>query len=99
MSAINATSVAASGSTNVQNDKAMLDKDGFLKLLVAQTLEDHAVIVGQDQADHALSPAKPSGTAISTCAPPSLDSTTRSPFSAATRSASMNGPSPVWRRS
>jgi len=37
MSAINATSnVAASGSTNVQNEKAMLDKDGFLKLLVAQ---------------------------------------------------------------
>jgi flagellar basal-body rod modification protein FlgD len=26
----------ASGSTNVQNDKAILDKDGFLKLLVAQ---------------------------------------------------------------
>jgi flagellar basal-body rod modification protein FlgD len=37
MSAINATSgVAASGSTNVQNEKAMLDKDGFLKMLVAQ---------------------------------------------------------------
>lgn len=36
MSAINPTSVAASGSTNVQNEKAMLDKDGFLKLLVAQ---------------------------------------------------------------
>ena len=39
MSAIPGTSAAAqtqSGSTNVQNEKAMLDKDGFLKLLVAQ---------------------------------------------------------------
>ena len=38
MSAIPGTSasVAASGSTNVQNEKAMLDKDGFLKMLVAQ---------------------------------------------------------------
>jgi flagellar basal-body rod modification protein FlgD len=31
-----ASSLAASGSTNVQNEKAMLDKDGFLKMLVAQ---------------------------------------------------------------
>ena len=39
MSAIPGTSAAAetmSGSTNVQNEKAILDKDGFLKLLVAQ---------------------------------------------------------------
>jgi flagellar basal-body rod modification protein FlgD len=36
MSAIPGTSAVASGSTNVQNEKAMLDKDGFLKLLVAQ---------------------------------------------------------------
>ena len=39
MSAIPGTSAAAetmSGSTSVQNDKAILDKDGFLKLLVAQ---------------------------------------------------------------
>src|SRR3954447_10930611 len=39
MSAIPGTSAAAqpmSGSTNVQNEKAMLDKDGFLKMLVAQ---------------------------------------------------------------
>src|SRR5215470_12423405 len=40
MSAIPGTSastgVAASGSTSVQNEKAMLDKDGFLKMLVAQ---------------------------------------------------------------
>jgi flagellar basal-body rod modification protein FlgD len=39
MSAIPGTSAASppmSGSTNVQNDKAMLDKDGFLKMLVAQ---------------------------------------------------------------
>jgi flagellar basal-body rod modification protein FlgD len=41
MSAIPATSGAASlsGSTSVANDKAMLDKDGFLKLLVAQMTE------------------------------------------------------------
>jgi flagellar basal-body rod modification protein FlgD len=39
MSAIPGTSATAqtmSGSTNVQNEKAMLDKDGFLKMLVAQ---------------------------------------------------------------
>src|SRR3954464_6550520 len=39
MSAIPGTSAATetmSGSTNVQNEKAMLDKDGFLKMLVAQ---------------------------------------------------------------
>jgi len=43
MSAISSTSAAdaplASGSTSVQNDKAMLDKDGFLKMLVAQMTE------------------------------------------------------------
>jgi flagellar basal-body rod modification protein FlgD len=41
MSAIPATSgaVPLSGSTSVANDKAMLDKDGFLKLLVAQMTE------------------------------------------------------------
>src|ERR1041385_1996787 len=50
-----------------------------------------------EEADHALSPANPSGTAISTCAPASLESTVKSPFSAATRSASMNGPLPVSR--
>jgi flagellar basal-body rod modification protein FlgD len=39
MSAIPGTSAAAtamSGSTSVSNDKAILDKDGFLKMLVAQ---------------------------------------------------------------
>jgi flagellar basal-body rod modification protein FlgD len=40
MSAIPGTSAAdaprATGSTSVQNEKAMLDKDGFLKMLVAQ---------------------------------------------------------------
>jgi flagellar basal-body rod modification protein FlgD len=39
MSAIPGTSAAAeqmSGTTSVQNEKAMLDKDGFLKMLVAQ---------------------------------------------------------------
>ncbi|WP_051323681.1 flagellar hook assembly protein FlgD [Candidatus Solirubrobacter pratensis] len=40
MSAIPSASAAdaprQSGSTNVQNEKAMLDKDGFLKMLVAQ---------------------------------------------------------------
>jgi flagellar basal-body rod modification protein FlgD len=39
MSAIPAATASenrASGSTNVQNEKAVLDKDGFLKLLVAQ---------------------------------------------------------------
>jgi flagellar basal-body rod modification protein FlgD len=43
MSAIPGTTAAdaplASGSTNVANDKAMLDKDGFLKMLVAQMTE------------------------------------------------------------
>jgi flagellar basal-body rod modification protein FlgD len=39
MSAIPSTAASSSqpsGSTNVTNDKAMLDKDGFLKMLVAQ---------------------------------------------------------------
>ena len=40
MSAIPSASAAdaprQSGSTNVQNDKAILDKDGFLKMLIAQ---------------------------------------------------------------
>jgi flagellar basal-body rod modification protein FlgD len=43
MSAIPGTSAAdaplASGSTSVQNANAMLDKDGFLKMLVAQMTE------------------------------------------------------------
>src|SRR5438067_390847 len=62
-----------------------------------EPLEDHAVVIGEHETDHAPSPAKPSGTAISTCAPPSLESTIRSPLRAATRSASMNGPLPVSR--
>src|SRR3954454_8030309 len=39
MSAIPSTAASSSqlsGSTSVTNDKAMLDKDGFLKMLVAQ---------------------------------------------------------------
>jgi flagellar basal-body rod modification protein FlgD len=44
MTAIPSSSAAGgtdhlSGSTNVPNDKAMLDKDGFLKMLVAQMTE------------------------------------------------------------
>jgi flagellar basal-body rod modification protein FlgD len=35
-SASSADAPRQSGSTNVQNEKAMLDKDGFLKMLVAQ---------------------------------------------------------------
>src|SRR4051812_49291620 len=55
MSAIPGTSAAAqpmSGSTNVQNEKAMLDKDGFLKMLVAQMTQ-------QDPSTRRAAPQQP----------------------------------------